>query len=104
MAVPHDKKLNEKTIFPYFLVCEGLSNDDFGLARGSIFKEIWPGAGFKTGEFRSRTTPMVFSFRLFLRWLGINPQWDRRLASLGQENGLKSFRHCHWCTESPLRV
>ena len=31
---------------------EGLSNDDFGVARGTtVFQETWPGAGFKTDDF-----------------------------------------------------
>ena len=55
MAAPHDEGFNEKTIFTCFLVCEGpllLSNDDdFGVARGMVFQEICPGAGFKTGDF-----------------------------------------------------
>ena len=51
MASPHDKIFHEQNIFTYFLVCERLSNDDFGVARGAIFQEIWPGAGFKTGDF-----------------------------------------------------
>ena len=32
----------------YFLVCGGLSNDDAGVARGTVFKET---ADFKTGDF-----------------------------------------------------
>ena len=41
-------------IYIYFLVCKGLlllSNDDVGVARGTAFQEIRPGAGFKTGDF-----------------------------------------------------
>ena len=34
-----------------FLVCEGLSNDDFGVARGTGFQEIRRGGGFRTGDF-----------------------------------------------------
>ena len=35
-----------------FLVCdEGLSNDDVVAARVTVFQEIRPGAGFKTGDF-----------------------------------------------------
>ena len=34
----------------YFLFAkEGLLNDDVGLARGAVFQEVRPGAGFKTG-------------------------------------------------------
>ena len=40
----------------YFLVREGLhsttlSNDDVGVARGTVFQETRPWAGFKTGDF-----------------------------------------------------
>ena len=36
----------------FFLVCEGLSYDNIGVARGTtIFQEIRPGPGFKTGGF-----------------------------------------------------
>ena len=34
-----------------FLVCKGLSNHGDRVARGSVFQEIRPGAGFKTGVF-----------------------------------------------------
>ena len=27
------------------------SNDEIGVARGTVFQEVRPGAGFKTGEF-----------------------------------------------------
>ena len=30
---------------------KGLSNDDVEVARGTVFQEVRPGAGFKTGEF-----------------------------------------------------
>ena len=32
------------------LVCEGLTNDDVGVARGTVFQEVRPGASFKTCE------------------------------------------------------
>ena len=42
----------KKTSSPIFLCAKkGLSNDDVGVARGTLFREIWPGAGFKTGDF-----------------------------------------------------
>ena len=41
----------KKTFSTYSRICERLSNDDFGVARGTLFQEIWPGAGFKTGDF-----------------------------------------------------
>ena len=30
---------------------KGLSNDDVGVARGTVFKEIWPWAGYNTSDF-----------------------------------------------------
>ena len=37
---------------PYtFFVCKGLSNDDVGAARSTVFQEVRPGAGSKTGDF-----------------------------------------------------
>ena len=38
-------------ITTYFPVCKQLSSDDVGGARGTVFQEIRPGAGFKTGDF-----------------------------------------------------
>ena len=38
-------------MFSCLLVCEGLSNDDVGVARGTVFQEMRAGAGFKTGDF-----------------------------------------------------
>ena len=35
----------------YFVAREGLSTDDVGVARGTVFQEIRPWAGFKTGDF-----------------------------------------------------
>ena len=34
-----------------FSFCKGLSKVDVGVARGIVFQEIRPGAGFKTGDF-----------------------------------------------------
>ena len=59
MAARHEEACYEKNIFICFLVCKGLllllllvrSNDDVGVARGPVFLEIRPGAGFKTGDF-----------------------------------------------------
>ena len=33
------------------LVCNGVSNDDIEVERGTVFQEIRPRAGFKTGDF-----------------------------------------------------
>ena len=38
-------------VFGCLLVCEGLSNDDVGVARGTVFQAIRSEAGFKTGDF-----------------------------------------------------
>ena len=35
----------------FFLACKGLSIDDVGVAKGIVFQEIRPGAGFKAGDF-----------------------------------------------------
>ena len=43
-----------KKISILFIVCKVLvvqSNDDVGVARGTVFREVRPGAGFKTGGF-----------------------------------------------------
>ena len=54
-----------KKILMYHLVCKGLvvllvllvllvvvpSNDDVGVARGTVFQQIRTGVGFKTGDF-----------------------------------------------------
>ena len=41
----------EMDMFTCFLVCEGLSTDDVGVARGTVLQEIRPCAGFKTDHF-----------------------------------------------------
>ena len=41
----------KKMSFMYFLVFKGLSNDDIEAARGTVFREMRPGTGFKTGDF-----------------------------------------------------
>ena len=54
MATRHEERCYEKSISIYFLVCKGLlvqSNDAVGVARGTAFQELRPGAGFKTGDF-----------------------------------------------------
>ena len=51
------------------IVCKGLSSDDFGAGRGTVFREMRPGAGFKAGDFVEegwggfrRTTPLQNTF------------------------------------------
>ena len=51
MAARHEEGCHENNILKQFPVCKGLSNDDVGTARGTVFREIRPGVGFKTGEF-----------------------------------------------------
>ena len=51
MAARHQEDAMKTCTFKRFLVCKGLSNDDVGRARGTVFQDIQPGAGFKTGDF-----------------------------------------------------
>ena len=56
MAALHEEGCYEENILTTFLVCKGLllillSNDDVGAERDTVFQEIRPGAGFKTGDF-----------------------------------------------------
>ena len=42
----------KKNMFASFLVCiKGLSNDQVGVARGTVPQQIRPGVGFKTVHF-----------------------------------------------------
>ena len=41
----------KRTSSHFFLVCEGLSNDDVGVAMGTLFQEVRPWAAFKTDDF-----------------------------------------------------
>ena len=50
-AARHEKGCYEQNISIYFFFCKGLSNDDIAVARGTVFQEIWPAAGSKTGHF-----------------------------------------------------
>ena len=43
MAARHEEGCYEENICISFLVCGGLSNDDVGVARGTLFQEIRPG-------------------------------------------------------------
>ena len=45
----------EKNISKYFVVCEGLTIDDAGVSRDTVFQKIRPGAGFETGDFVKET-------------------------------------------------
>ena len=51
VADRHKKECHEKVSSKCILVCKGLSNDGVGVASGTVFQEIRPGAGFKTGYF-----------------------------------------------------
>ena len=55
VAARYKKGCYEKYIFTYFLVREGLSTDDVGVAKGIVFQEIRPWAGFKTSDFVKET-------------------------------------------------
>ena len=51
-AARHEERRHEDISSKYLVVCEGLSNDDVGLARGPLFLEtVRPGACFKTSDF-----------------------------------------------------
>ena len=41
----------ESKVSIYFLVCKGLSVDDVGVSRDTVFQEIRPGACFETAGF-----------------------------------------------------
>ena len=41
----------QRTSATYFLGCKGLLDDGVGVAKGTVFQKIRPGAGFKTGDF-----------------------------------------------------
>ena len=48
------KDTNKNKVSTYslcFLVCKGLSIDDVGVSRDTVFQETRPGAGFETGDF-----------------------------------------------------
>ena len=46
------RKVSFKSRSPYvFLFAKGLSHNDVGVARGTVFQGVRPGAGFKTGDF-----------------------------------------------------
>ena len=51
MAARHEEGRPETHISMDFLVCDGISNDDVGVAKGTVFQALRPGAGFKTGDF-----------------------------------------------------
>ena len=56
MAARHEERYSETCISTYFLGFEGLSNIGVGVAKGAVFKEKRPGAGFKTGVFIVKKT------------------------------------------------
>ena len=51
MAVRHKEGYHEKIIITCFFLCKGPSNDDVGVAGGTVLQEIRSGAGFKTSDF-----------------------------------------------------
>ena len=51
MAARHEEGRYKKIVSTRFIVCKGLSNDDVGVAWGTVIQEVRPGAGFKTGYF-----------------------------------------------------
>ena len=51
MVARHEEGCFYQKVSAYFIVCKGLSSDDVGIPRDTMFQEIRPGAGFKTGDF-----------------------------------------------------
>ena len=51
MAARHEEGCYENNTSMCFLVCKVLSEDDVGMARGTVSQEIRQGAGLKTGDF-----------------------------------------------------
>ena len=51
MAARHEEGCYEKSILKHFHAFKGLSNDDVGSARDTVFQETRPGAGFETADF-----------------------------------------------------
>ena len=49
----------------YFLVREGPSTDDVGVAMGTVFQEIRPWAGFKAGDFAKKKSWMTLGCTTF---------------------------------------
>ena len=55
MAARRNERCYETRVFSHFLVCKGritVSNDDVGVARGTVFQDIQPGDGFQNGRYR----------------------------------------------------
>ena len=46
----------EKNVSKYFVVCKGLTIDDVGVSRDTVFQEIRPGAGFETADLSLKET------------------------------------------------
>ena len=51
MAARHEEGRYQKIVSICFIVCKGLSIDDVGASRDTVFQEIRPGVGFETGDF-----------------------------------------------------
>ena len=47
----HEEWCYEENIFMYILGCEEVSDDDIEVPEGTVFQEMRPGVGFKTGDF-----------------------------------------------------
>ena len=50
MAARQEGGRYESQLFVYVLVCKGLSDDDVGVAWGTVSEEIRPAAGVKTSD------------------------------------------------------
>ena len=51
MAARHEEDFYQNNVFKYFLVCKELSAIDIGVTMVTVYQEMRPGAGFKTGDF-----------------------------------------------------
>ena len=51
MAARHEEGCYQVKVSTYFLVCNVPSNKHVGLARGTVFQEVRPGACFQTVDF-----------------------------------------------------
>ena len=50
VTVRHDEVCYKENISKIFLVCKGLSHHDVRVARCTLFQDVRPGAGLKTGD------------------------------------------------------
>ena len=88
MAARHEEGCYGMHFSMHFLVCRGLSNDDVGVARGTVSQETRPGAGVSKPAISSKKNvggAIVERLKYF-----VNLQWDSKgaPASVGLRNQL----------------